>query len=327
MDISIIIVNWKSKDYLRKCIASILATTRDIEYEIIVIDSASFDGSGEMLQHEFPLVRFIQSQENLGFSKANNRAYEESHGDVVLFLNPDTEVVGNAISVLYSSLKKLPKAGMVGGKLLNSDGSIQTSCIQAFPTILNQVLSANALRRLSPRASLWGMAALFDVNADPVQVEMISGACLMMRRAVFEQIGHFSTDYFMYAEDVDLCFKAQKAGFVNYYNGAAEVIHHGGGSSQQAHSNFSSVMMFESLSQFLRKSRGKFYSACYKIISGVAALLRVVTLLILSPFLIVKNGGTRWRLTCSKWWAVFGWGVGLSQWKKPSQPLKISQVA
>jgi GT2 family glycosyltransferase len=319
VELSIIIVNWKSKDYLRKCVDSIYAQTSGINFEIVVIDSASFDGAGEMLAREFPKVRFIQSQENLGFSKANNRAVEDSTGDVILFLNPDTELVGNAVNKLFNAMKSLPEAGAVGCKLLNTDGSIQTSCVQAYPTILNQVLSAEGFRRMTPKASLWGMRAIFDASPKPQIVEMISGACLMMRREVFKRIGQFSTEYFMYAEDVDLCFKAQQAGFRNYYFGEAVVVHHGGGSSQQARSNFSSIMMIESISQFLKKTRGGFYSLGYRIVLGVSALLRVFVLLILSPLILVKNGATRWSSACSKWWAVFRWGFGLSRWAKKYQ--------
>jgi GT2 family glycosyltransferase len=328
LDLSIIIVNWNSKDYLRKCLATIAAERSGIEYEIIVIDSASFDGSEEMVRWEFPRVKFIQSRENLGFSKSNNTAFAASQGEVLLFLNPDTEMVGPAINGLYWALKNLPDAGAVGGKLLNSDGTIQTSCVQPFPTILNQVMSADALRRRTPRANLWGMRAIYDFAGKPLKVEMISGACLMMRRSVFEKIGGFSTEYFMYAEDVDLCYKAQQSGFANYYFGSAEVIHHGGGSSQQARSNFSSVMMVESISQFLQKSRGFFYSLCYRVVLGFSALLRVVVLVVLSPILLIKSGVARWRSACSKWFAIFNWGMGCSRWTRQyrkSEPVVIGQ--
>lgn len=161
MDLSVIIVNWNSKDYLRKCLVSVFAETHDIEFEVIVIDSASFDGCGEMLNEQFPKIKFIQSERNLGFAKANNAAFETSTGECILFLNPDTEVVGAAISTLYEQLRKLPDAGLVGAKLLNADGTIQTSCIQSFPTIVNQVLNSESMRARWPKSSLWGMASLF----------------------------------------------------------------------------------------------------------------------------------------------------------------------
>jgi GT2 family glycosyltransferase len=210
----------------------------------------------------------------------------------------------------------LPDAGAIGGKLLNSDGTVQTSCVQAFPTILNQLFSAEALRRLTPKARLWGMRAIFENGGKPSEVEMISGACLMMRRSVFERIGHFSPDYFMYTEDVDLCYKCRKLGFNNYYFGDAVVVHHGGGSSQQARSNFSNIMMMESIGQFLNKSRGGSYSGCYRLVLSGAALIRVTLLVILSPVLLVKSGVSRWKVSCSKWFAVFNWGLGLSGWTR-----------
>lgn len=314
MDLSIIIVNWKSKEYLRNCLASILAETEELNYEIVVIDSASFDGAGEMLAREFPQVQFIQSQENLGFSKANNVAFQASTGEVLLFLNPDTELVGPAINQLYTTLRELPNAGIVGARLLNTDGSLQTSCVQAFPTILNQLLNAEALRRLTPGARLWGMRALFALGQKPEPVEMISGACMMMRREVFERTGQFSLDYFMYAEDTDLCFKSRQLGLVNYYVGGAVIVHHGGGSSQQARSNFANVMVFESNSRFLKKWRGASYSFGYRIAMSGAALVRVVTLILLSPVLLVLKGVGRWRSACSKWLAIFRWGIGLWRW-------------
>ncbi len=183
MELSIIIVNWNSKDYVRKCVASVKANTRDMAYEIIVVDGASYDGCGEMLAQGISRgVKFVQCDKNVGFARANNLGFEHSSGECILFLNPDTEVVGPAIRVLRTELLKLDHAGMVGAKLLNTDGSVQTSCIQAFPTILNQLLDAEVLRRAFPRHSFWGMAPLFSGGENPAVVQVLSGACLMMRR-------------------------------------------------------------------------------------------------------------------------------------------------
>ena len=194
MELSIIIVNWNSKDYLQKCIASILDSKSNIQYEIVVIDGGSFDGAGEMLKQCYPQVKFIQSDKNLGFAKANNVAFKASCGNYILFLNPDTEVVVPAIDILFEQMQKLPKAGVIGCKLLNADGSVQTSCIQSFPTILNQLLNSEFLRALFPKSRLWGMEALFNDRNEPAEAEMLSGACLMMRRTLFEQVGYFSEE-------------------------------------------------------------------------------------------------------------------------------------
>ena len=211
IDLSIIIVNWNSKEYLRNCIDSVLLWTSDITYEIVVIDGASFDGCGEMLQRHFPQVRFIQSEKNVGFAKANNVAFRESRGRYILFLNPDTELIAPAVNSLIDYIQKAPNAGAIGCKLLNADRTVQNSCLQAFPTILNQFLDSELLRALWPTSPLWGNAPLFEAQMGPEEVEAISGACILVKRSLFEEVGLFSEDYFMYAEDLDLCYKITKS--------------------------------------------------------------------------------------------------------------------
>jgi GT2 family glycosyltransferase len=304
MDLSIIIVNWNSVDFLKKCLASVKAGTQGIDYEIIVIDSASFDGCGEMLQKQFPEIIFIQSQENVGFARANNIAFEKSCGSKILFLNPDTEIDSSAINIIYEYLQKLPKAGALGCKLLNTDRSIQTSCLQSFPTILNQNLDSEFLRERFPGSALWGMAPLFNNNAEPSLVDAISGACIMIERKVFEEIGKFSEDYFMYTEDIDLCYKVKQAGYLNYYVPDASIVHHGGGSSQEAKSNFAVVMMRESMYKFLLKTKGRVYAWCYRLSMLITALLRLIALKINSAIFKRQNINS-----INKWKAVLQWSL------------------
>lgn len=314
VDLSIIIVNWNSKEYLRKCIASILAETHGIEFEIVVIDNASFDGCDQMLRETYPQVRFIQSEKNLGFAKANNAAFHESRGRHVLFLNPDTELVGPAISILLDFLKKSPNAGAVGCRLLNADKSIQTSCIQSFPTIINQVLDSELLRGLWPKSFLWGNAALFGCKNNPEEVEAISGACLLVKRSVFEQVGFFCEDYFMYGEDVDLCYKIMQAEHLNYYVPEASIIHYGGGSSQRRPGDFSVVIMRESRMHFLKKTRGNLYGTSYRISTLIAALGRIVVLTIFLPLIMIRRSRESWESSFRKWGAILGWSLGLGNW-------------
>jgi GT2 family glycosyltransferase len=321
MDLSIIIVNWNSKDYVRKCATSIVAETRDLAYEIIVIDAASHDGCEPMLREHHPQVRFLQSDKNLGFARANNEAYALAQGDCVLFLNPDTELRGPAINIMYERLQSLPDAGAVGCKLLNTDGTIQTSCIQSFPTIMNQVLDAEALRRRFPRSALWGMTPLFGEGASPQEVEAVSGACVMLKRTVFEIAGRFSEDYFMYAEDLDLSFKVWRAGFRNYYTPDAAVVHHGGTSSQQAPSNFSVVMARESVWRFLRKTRGSPYALGYRtamLISALGRLLMLSVMLAVRRLTVKETGRTD---SFQKWRAILRWSLNLETWIKEYRPL------
>jgi N-acetylglucosaminyl-diphospho-decaprenol L-rhamnosyltransferase len=314
MDLSIIIVNWNSKDYLRNCIASILANTHKVEFEIIVIDSASFDGCREMLQKAYPQVRFIQSDKNIGFAAANNEAFKVSTGRFLLFLNPDTVVEGDAIQTLLRELAALPDSGAVGATLLNGDKTIQTSCVSAFPTITNQIFDSEVLRTCFPRARLWGMAPLFGDSSKPAEVDAVSGACLMIARAVFEDVGMFSTDYFMYSEDIDLCLKMRQRGWKTRYIPRAVVVHHGGTSTAQAKvSTFSDVMMLESRLRFFQKTKSFSYSRLYRAAMFTACLVRISLMFCLWPF-------ARWRGKCStiegalrKWTARLWWTLGLEK--------------
>jgi N-acetylglucosaminyl-diphospho-decaprenol L-rhamnosyltransferase len=318
MDLSIIIVNWNSKDYLSKAIASVEAGTKEIEFEVIVIDSGSYDGCDEMLRRSYPSVRFIQSDINIGFAKANNEAFKVSSGRNILFLNPDTAVEGRAIRALYDHLEALPEAGIVGPKLLNTDGSIQTTCIRAFPTILNQVLESDLLRGAFPEAELWGMTPLLRGNRGATEVEAVSGACLMVRRHVYETVGMFSTDYFMYSEDMDLCLKVRKVGLKTYYVPPAVVVHHGGGSSssQTGVNTFSSVMMLESRWRFFRNNRSIWYSHFYRVAMFVVCLVRIGLVLLVWPASGAIGRSFSGKSALRKWTANLRWTIGDEEWVK-----------
>jgi N-acetylglucosaminyl-diphospho-decaprenol L-rhamnosyltransferase len=310
IDVSVVIVNWHSRDFLTRCIESIRMHTRLVRYEIVVIDSGSFDGCGEMLCERYPEVRFVQSASNLGFAQANNRAFQETIGASVLFLNPDTELVNPALDVMHDTLQSLHDAGIVGCRLLNADGSVQTSCIQSIPTIANQLLDSEFLRSRWPRSSLWGMAALAlaSPRPEPVPVEAISGACLMIARTTFEAVGRFSEDYFMYAEDMDLCHKVSRSGWVNYYVPAATVTHFGGASSEQSPSTFSAVMLPEAIWRFLRKTRGGRYAAGYRLamlVSAVGRLFLLGAARLARPHVVASRHAASRR----RWLAVLRWSL------------------
>jgi GT2 family glycosyltransferase len=296
-----------------------------VDYEIIVVDNASYDGCGERLSRYFPDVIYVQSHCNLGFGRANNLGVQHSKGEVLLFLNPDTEVLEHAIDRLYEHYKNLDKPGAVGCKLINSDGSLQTSCVQPLPTVLNQILDTNVLRHLFPKSGMWGTEAFFFSTEEPVEVEAISGACLMIRKDSFERLEGFSPEFFMYGEDLDLCFKARNAGLHNYYVNNAMVVHHGGGSTNHSVSDFSNVMMRESIYRLLSKTNGRIYSNCYRIALSVTAVLRIALLGLLFPAWVSKSGRKSWTATVRKWFYILRWGLGFERWvRNYNQFKKIS---
>src|SRR5262249_44700971 len=151
-----------------------------------------------------------------------------------------------------------PDAGIVGCRLLNTDLSVQLTSIQKFPTIINQLLDVEYFQLRWPGCPLWDMRALFTDNVKLTKVEVISGACMLLRREVFTRVGMYTEDYFMYAEDIDLNFKAARAGFTNYYVGNAIIVHHGGkSSSQQSVSHWATIMKYRAMKRMFNNTRGR----------------------------------------------------------------------
>lgn len=310
MDLSIICVNWNSVDYLRECISSIYANTHELSFEIIVVDNASPQGGVETLKEQFSAITIIKSPTNVGFAAANNLGFKHSSGAYVLFLNPDTELIGPTINTLFQYMKSLPDAGIVGCKMLNTDRSVQITSIQKFPTILNQVLNAEILQRRWPNCPLWAIAPLFADDVKIIKVEVIPGACMLMRRAVFEQVGMFSEEYFMYAEDLDLNYKLKCAGYTNYYVGEAVIIHHGGrSSSKQKVSQWATIMKYRAMTRYYRKTRGRLYEAMYRTAMGCVALGRLTLLALLYPFGDLIWDKQSLQNASEKWRAVLKWAI------------------
>jgi GT2 family glycosyltransferase len=308
-DLSIIVINWNSAEFVRQCVDSIQKYTTTLKYEILVVDNASFDGCDQVLKKIAPEAIYIQSDENLGFAKANNYAGQTARGSNLLFLNPDTEIVWPAISQLYDALQQLPGAGAVGARLLNADGSLQTSCIQSFPTILNQALDSEYLRKRWPGSVLWGTRSFLHNHGLPEEVEAISGACLMIKGDIFKEIGGFSEEYFMYGEDMDLCYKVRKAGYKSYYVPEATVVHFGGSSSKKAPGNFATVMMRESIGLFIRKTGGDVCWVGYRLAMLLSAFCRLGFLSVAS---LTQRACHRRQLSDAsfrKWWTILRWSL------------------
>lgn len=322
MKLSVIIVNWNSRDHLQRCLTSLEHHVRFPLHEVIVIDSGSQDGCGAMLAREFPAVRFLQSPENLGFGRANNAAAHCATGTHLLLLNPDTELVDDAVTRLVAAARELESVGAIGGRLLQPNGTVQTSCVQALPTVWNQFLDAEWLRRLTPRARLWGIAALGAEGSDPVEVEAVSGACVLIERQRFEEVGGFTDSFFMYGEDLDLCHKLRAEGWRNYHVPTARIVHYGGGSSSRAPSGFSTVQMRESVHHFFQLRHGRAMALAYRVTTAVAACCRLALIGPLLPLgrRVVTHGTESWV----KWAVILRWSLGLRPAPYPATPAAVS---
>lgn len=318
MDLSVVIVNWNSAEYVIPCVSSIHAQTKNLEFEVIVVDNASVDDSCRVIQERCPSVKLVRSPRNIGFARANNLGFQHCSGRILLFLNPDTELHGPAINLMHASLDSSSEIGVLGCRLLNPDLTLQTSCVHLLPTILNQAADNEHLRQLSPRLKFWGMRPLFHPDSEkPVAVEGVSGACQMIKREVFEKVGLFSTDYFMYMEDLDLCWKVRGIGKKVCYLHAATIVHHGGQSSRKRGAeDFSGPMQRESLLIFLRKSRGSFYAGLYRTSVFLVSLLRIAILVVLIPLRSARVDRHSLQASLNKWYKILRWSMGLEPWTR-----------
>ena len=228
LDVSIIVVNWNTRDLLADCLNSLTQKVEDFDLEIIVVDNASTDGSPAMLQRAFPQVRLLANEENVGFARANNRGMAASHGRYLLLLNSDAFLQPGALPALVSVAEARPPAGIVGAQLLHPDGSFQASHT-AFPTLWSEFLILSGLgRALFGR---WYPSHGPEEARGPQPVDYVEGACLLVRREAYEDVNGLDEGYFMYAEEVDFCYTMRKKGWQVWYQPAAKVTHLGGGSS------------------------------------------------------------------------------------------------
>ncbi|HEU0168417.1 MAG TPA: glycosyltransferase family 2 protein [Chloroflexota bacterium] len=232
-ELSVIVVSWNVRELLRVCLQTTLAETAEIDAEVIVVDNASRDGSAEMVRAEFPEVRLIANQHNAGFSAGNNQGLEAAGGRYLLFLNPDTEVRPGAIRHLLAFIDQRPQVGCVGPKLLNPDGSVQPSR-RGFPRLATAFVESTVLQRW-----LGGLPALRDFYREsaspdePQPVDWIVGACMLFRREALDRTGGFDEQFFMYSEEMELCWRTRHAGYEIWYVPEAEIVHHEGASSRQ----------------------------------------------------------------------------------------------
>ena len=284
-DLSIILVNWNCLAYTEQCLASIRENTSGIDYEVIVVDNDSLDAPCQSLVEKFSWIKLVLSNENLGFGRANNLGVRHSVGKNLLFLNPDTLVQGDALPRMLTALDSVPSAGAIGCRLLNPDGSLQTTCVQPFPTIMNQLLALRWLQRLLPNLALWGKRALYSTRSNLVhEVDVVSGAAILVKREVFENVGGFHPEYFMYAEEAELCFAIRRSGHKVLYTSDAQIVHFGGQSTKSCEDDFAAVTMRDSVYKFMRRNRGSAYAALYRVGLLLSAICRMIILACMFPF-------------------------------------------
>jgi len=289
----VIVVSWNTRELLAECLASVVETASEVDVETIVVDNGSSDGSLEMVRERFPAVRLIANSDNVGFARANNQAIDASDAPYALMLNSDATLRPGALDRLLKCIAAAPRAGLVGAQLRNPDGAFQFSHAR-FPTLGREALILTGLGRVL--RGPWYPSLGAEAEAGACVVDWVGGACMLARREALHAVGGFDEGYFLYGEEVDLCYRLRRAGWEVWYEPAAVVSHRGAGSARR-------LATREAL---LYRSRRRFFHKHY---GAVSARLLAAELYVSTPPKIVLHGllrglsGARgeWSLVCLAW--------------------------
>ena len=254
--VSVVIVSFNVRGFLESLINSLRRSLEGIESEIVVVDNSSDDDTVEFLKKNFQDVKLIENHLNLGFGKANNQGVEASSGEYLLLINPDAVVGENTIREMLAFSKEHPDAGATSCKVLNADGTLQKTCRRGFPTPWVAFTKISGLSAVFPRTRLFGRYNLTYLNPEEDhEVDAIGGSFMFIPRHVFEEVSGFDEDYFMYGEDIDLCYKIKRAGYKVYYTPSTSAIHFKGESTRRSNIN-QTYEFYRAMSVFVEKRYG-----------------------------------------------------------------------
>ena len=276
MSVSIIYVNYKTCDLILDSVRSVKEMTCDVDYEIIVVDNHSEDCSLERIKECYPEIICIQSFENMGFGRANNLGLEKVKGDYVLFLNPDTLLRNDAISVLYRFMEANPSVGACGGNLYDERGEPTTSFSRKFPSFVWEFLS---IFYLPPLCFSYPKSKFFNKENIAIPVASVIGADLMVRRTVLDKLGGFSPDFFMNYEETELCHRIHKVGLGVYSVPTAQITHLEGRASYIKRSRL--YYLYEGQYIYFRKVYGKFGARLIYVITQLKSYIRILQFVVL----------------------------------------------
>lgn len=279
IDVSIIIVNWNTKDLLRDCLKPVYEQTQDISFEVIVIDNASGDGSANLVKKEFHKVTLIENRQNEGYAAAANQGLALAKGRYVLLLNSDTILLGNVICRTVEFADAHPEAAVVGCRVLNLDSSLQPTCFM-FPSVLNMMLSSTYLYKLFPKSKFFGRERMTWWDRRTVrEVDVVTGCFMLVRRKAIERVGMMDERFFMYGEETDWCYRFKLAGWKVVFAPVGEIIHLGGQSTHKLRGEML-IQLRLSILKFISKHHSwlKLRFACF--LSVVFFAVRVPVLIV-----------------------------------------------
>jgi GT2 family glycosyltransferase len=255
MDLSVIIVNYNVKYFLEQCLQSVRIAMKGVEGEVFVVDNSSVDGSVALVQKKFPEVKLLKNDKNLGFSKANNQAISQAKGEYILLLNPDTLVEEDTLKKCIDYMDANEKTGALGVKMIDGKGNFLPESKRGLPTPKVAFYKIFCLSKLFPRSKKFGKYHLTYLNKNEIHdVDVLSGAFMMLRKTVIDEIGMLDETFFMYGEDIDLSYRIKKAGYQNVYFPKTRIIHYKGESTKKNSINYVYVF-YNAMIIFAKKHR------------------------------------------------------------------------
>jgi len=288
LQLSIIIVNWNTRDLLRACLESIYREVRNVSFEILVVDNASADSSAEMVRKEFSSVNLIENTVNAGFGRANNQAYRQSRGEYVMFLNPDTEIHNQAPEKMIDFMKAHAEAWLVGPRAVHPDGTLQVSWCY-FPSLAmvwtNGVPLKEAMAMIPLFRKILKSDAIYtnagytlpqSISSRPV--DYLLGQCLMTKRSVLEQVGVFDESIFMYEEEADLCYRIHQAGGQVWFVNEAEILHYERQSIKQLPNELKEEARWfiQARTHFFKKYKGWIALVLFHVMTVVSTFIKLI---------------------------------------------------
>jgi O-antigen biosynthesis protein len=324
-DVTIIIVSWNVEELLIECLKSIYANAEGLSLEIIVVDNNSSDGTVDSIRAGFPGVRIIENRENVGFAAANNQAFPLCEGRYILLLNPDTQIVGDAIQKMIRFADSNLDFGLVGPRLEFSNGEIQFVSARSFPTPVSYFWYTSFLGQVFPKSRIFGKYYLtYWDHRTSREVDCITGAAMLIPRKTLSKVGVLDESHAMYLEDADYCCRVVKAGGKIYYLADARVIHHGGKSSMQAFLD-TRLMILDACRAFHERYGRKCDPQLFRIIVILAGFIRLPALSLVrfcSLFGLFRNRKVK-RINLKGEISAILWGLGLIQ-PRQIQAVRIS---
>lgn len=277
LSLSICIVTYQARDYLKACLTSLIDNSSMITTEVIVVDNGSQDGTVSMLAEEFPQVRVIRNETNTGYTRPMNQALRAGSGDFLMQLNPDTVIMTGALDKLVDCMQSNPKIGICGPKMLNRDLTFQQQCRRGDPRPWAVISYFLRLHKLFPRSKFFGGYLLNYLDEDQATiVENVSGSCMLIRRTVVEQIGYLDDDLYAYQEDSDYCWRARLAGWQVYFLPQAQIIHYGGQGGSRVEPYRSIIEWHRSYWIYYRKHLAKDYFFLLNWLYYILMLLKLI---------------------------------------------------